>query len=204
MRATCAANRSWDTSYGARRFRDRPAAEAPNPIRVDCAHEVSVERRQRCPRESAPRRPFGSALESPAMRRFACVLLLLGLAACQSPRTSYGEKAISYAGTAGQSLKVQIIWIKHRGDQIHVYLSLLNQAREETVLDGDWLEVSTDGLRGFPSRKLPTWAMRPGEPFAQNFIFKFERKVAKTEVEINVLSRTGGRRNPAVAFKLPQ
>ena len=137
------------------------------------------------------------------MVRFGC-LLLLTAAACQSSRSNYGQKAVSHAGKAGESLKVQVVWIKHRGDTVHVFLDLLNQASGETLLDSDWLELSTDGLRGHPTKKLPTWAMRPGEPHKKAFIFKFERKVARANVELWIHSRTGGTDNPVVAFNLPQ
>ena len=55
----------------------------------------------------------------------SCTFLLLALAACATPPTKYDKgEASAYTGARGASPHVRVKWIKHRGAQMHVCVTI--------------------------------------------------------------------------------
>jgi len=132
------------------------------------------------------------------------IAMIALLAACSSDRTSYAKsEGMRYTGEAGKSLRVRVVWMKHRGEVIHLHLNLKNEGRAAVKLAGKWLALSYDGAEGYLTKGLPEWEIAPGETRKSVFFFGFSKKLEyEKKAQVTVKSSTGGRANRDVVIEL--
>ena len=133
-------------------------------------------------------------------------ILLLVAAACSSYRQKYGaDIAVAYNEAAGKSLKVEALWLKPRGEFIHLLLRFTNQYGEPVSVDGQSVSLSFEDEPGQLHKAVARQTMQSGETRKTVFVFKLSTKMsAKGTATANVRPRTvGGRLLPAATLRLP-
>lgn len=122
------------------------------------------------------------------MQKLMLLAVFAALCACKSPRTNVsaadGDK---WLGKPYESLGVGIIWVKHRGDEVHMYMKVHNDGETEIALRGDWCTMKTAGLTGTPRKKPPTLVLGAGERKGVLIQFQFGKNVPKQgDVDVTV------------------
>jgi len=130
------------------------------------------------------------------------MLLILSLAAlaCSSYRQKYDtEIAVAFSEAAGKSLKVETLWLKPRGEYIHLFLRFTNQYGEPVSVDGQSVTLTFEDEPGQLHNAVKRLAMPSGEKGQTVFIFRLKKKMhADGMATVNVRPRTaGGRVLPA-------
>jgi len=133
-------------------------------------------------------------------------ILLLVAAACSSYRQKYGvEIAVACNEAAGKSLKVEALWLKPRGEFIHLLLQFTNQYGDPISVDGQSVSLSFGDEPGQLHKAVARQTLQSGETRKMVFIFKLNKKMdAKGTATASVRPRTeGGRLLPAATLRLP-
>lgn len=133
-------------------------------------------------------------------------VLLLVAAACSSYRQKYDtEIAVAFNEAAGKSLKVEALWLKPRGDYIHVFLRFTNQYGEPVSVDSQSVALAFKDEPAQLKKAVARMAMQSGEQAQTVFIFRLKRSMeAKGTATVSVRPRTGaGRQLPAATLRLP-
>ena len=128
------------------------------------------------------------------------LLLLLCAAACTSYRLTYdAEASVTYNEGAEKSLKVEAVWIKPRGEFIHVLLRFTNWYADPVSVDGEAVTLAFGDAPAHLHKAVKRQTMQKGETRQTTFIFKLKTKMdskGTAVVTIRPLS-AGGKRLPA-------
>ncbi|MHC4817978.1 MAG: hypothetical protein ACYTF8_07980 [Planctomycetota bacterium] len=133
------------------------------------------------------------------------LLLLLGVAACTSYRLQYdAESSVTYNEGEEKSLKVEAVWIKPRGEFIHVLLRFTNWYADPVTVDGEAVTVAVNDAPAHLHKAVKRQTMPKGETRQTTFIFKLQNKISKGTAVVTVRPlAAGGRRLPAATLELP-
>lgn len=132
--------------------------------------------------------------------------LLVVAAACSSYRQKYDtEIAVAYNEAAGKSLKVEALWLKPRGEYIHVFLRFTNQYGEPVTVDSQSVTLAFDDQPAQLDKAVEPMTMQSFEKCQMVFIFRLQKKMeAEGTATVNVRPRTAtGRTLPAATLRLP-
>lgn len=133
-------------------------------------------------------------------------ILLLVAAACSSYRQKYdAEISVACNEAAGKSLKLEALWLKPRGEFIHVLLRFTNQYGDAVSVDGASVSLSYGDEQGKLHKAVARQTMKSGETRKTVFVFKLGKKMeAEGIATVSVRPRTeGGRLLPAATLRLP-
>ncbi|MHC4134475.1 MAG: hypothetical protein ACYTDU_06885 [Planctomycetota bacterium] len=134
------------------------------------------------------------------------LLLLLCPVACSSYRQKYdAEASVTYNEGAEKSLKVEVVWLKPRGEFIHVLLRFTNKYAEPVSVDGESVSLAFGDEPATLHTAVKRQTMQSGETGQTLFIFKLKTKMdAKGTAVATVRPRSaGGKLLPAATLKLP-
>lgn len=133
-------------------------------------------------------------------------ILLLVAAACASYRQKHdAEIAVAHNEAAGKSLKVEALWLKPRGEHIHVLLRFTNFYGEPVAVDTQSVMLSFEDQPARLQKAVERMAMQSGEQSQAVFIFRLQKRMeADGTATVHVRPRTGGGRVlPAATLRLP-
>lgn len=133
--------------------------------------------------------------------RYACAALLI-VASCKS---HYGAgEYTKYNAESGKSLRVDVLWNKHQGDEIHVALVLTNEYPDPVRIDGLGIKLEYDGLVG-RQRSVKHYKLMQREQRRDALVYRFERRVPRNGVAKLTIDVRGPERDklPTVRIDLP-
>jgi hypothetical protein len=133
-------------------------------------------------------------------------ILLLVAAACSSYRQKYDtEASVTYNEGAEKSLKVETVWLKPRGEFIHLLLRFTNWYAEPVSVDGEAVTLAFEGAPAHLHKAVKRQTMQKGETRQTLFVFKLKTRMdskGTAVVTVRPLS-AGGQRLPAATLELP-
>lgn len=132
--------------------------------------------------------------------RYACVLLL-ALAACKSVYKQ-GEYT-GYNAEQGRSLRIDVLWTKHQGDEIHVALRFTNEYPDPVWIDGYRVHLEYDGLTG-QQKSVRHYKLMQRAERKDAMVYRFDRSLprngtARLTIDVRDLQRN---KLPAAQFDL--
>jgi hypothetical protein len=134
------------------------------------------------------------------------LLLLLCAVACTSYRQKYdADASVAYNEGAEKSLKVEAVWLKPRGEFIHVLLRFTNWYAQPVSVDGESVALTFGDAPAHLHKAVQRKTMKKGKTDQTTFIFKLKTKMdAKGTAVVTVRPRgPGGNLLPAATLKLP-
>lgn len=131
-------------------------------------------------------------------------LLLLGAVACTSYRLTYDpESSVAYNEGVEKSLKVEAVWLKPRGEFVHVLLRYTNWYANPVTVDSEAVAMVVNDSPAHLHKAVKAQTVVKGETRQTTFVFKLQNKITKGEAVVTVRPLAGGgQRLPAATLKL--
>ncbi|MHC4972787.1 MAG: hypothetical protein ACYTG3_10690 [Planctomycetota bacterium] len=133
------------------------------------------------------------------------LLLLLGAAACTSYRITYdADSSVAYNEGVEKSLKVEAVWLKPRGEFVHVLLRYTNWYANPVTVDSEAVTMVVNDAPAHLHKAVKAQTVVKGETRQTTFIFKLKGKVSKGTAVVTLRPLAGGgQRLPAATLELP-
>lgn len=133
------------------------------------------------------------------------LLLLLGAVACTSHRITYdAESSVTYNEGVEKSLKVEAVWLKPRGEFVHVLLRYTNWYANPVTVDSEAVTMVVNDSPAHLHKAVKAQTVVKGETRQTTFVFKLQNKIAKGQAVVSVRPLAGnGLRLPAATLELP-